>query len=73
MAKQMSKQWFGEVPEKDSFGEPITTTFIDGATFSGPWAIMTPRSFKMLGVGLGLGRGQKYEKQNGGVWLKVEG
>ena len=66
-------QWHGMVKEEDDFGAPITTTFVDGATKRGPWAIMSPASHVLHGVGLGTGRGQKYEKQDKGVWLKVEG
>jgi hypothetical protein len=66
--------WVGKVGLHDDFGDPITTTFIDGRTVMGPWAIMSPMSWVVNGVGrLGTGFGQKYEKQDGGKWLKVEG
>jgi len=52
--------------------------FIDGRTKHGPWAIMNPTSFEMYGVGLGLGKGQKYQRSGVGVdgkvtWSKVAG
>lgn len=31
----------------------------DGKTVMGPWAYMCPTCFRMFGVGLGLGRGQR--------------
>lgn len=65
--------WIGEVPMYDDFDLPIGKTFIDGRTKSGPWAIMQPKSFAKYGVGLGTGKGQKYEKQPDGKWLKIEG
>jgi hypothetical protein len=67
------RYWQGTVASHDDFGAAITATFIDGATAMGPWAIMAPRSFRQYGRGLGTGRGQRYEKQADGRWLKVEG
>ena len=32
---------------------------VDGKTQMGPWAYMCDRHFEELGVGLGLGRGQR--------------
>jgi hypothetical protein len=73
MPDKMRPCWIGTVPERDDFDDPITTTFIDGRTVMGPWAIMTPRTHKMRGVGLGTGRGQRYVKEADGTWYKVEG
>lgn len=75
----MGKIWYGDVNNIDDFGRAIDREFIDGRTkLDGKWAIMNPTSFEMYGVGLGLGRGQKYRR--GGVdttgkiiWSKVEG
>jgi hypothetical protein len=71
----VKKYWMGTRPGKtDDFGDPIESSFVDGKTRSGPWAIMSPRSWRRYGVDhLGLGRGQRYEKQDDGKWLKVEG
>jgi hypothetical protein len=58
----------------DDFGKTIDEQFVDGKTNMGPWAIMTPSSWRLNGVGqLGLGRGQRYERQADDRWLKVEG
>ena len=35
--------------------------FVDGKTTSGPWALMCPECFEHYGVGLGSGKGQKYD------------
>lgn len=35
--------------------------FVDGKTILGPWAVMCARCFGLLGVGLGVGLGQKYD------------
>jgi hypothetical protein len=67
------RYWQGPVRNIDDFDQAITDTFIDGATIYGPWAMMTPASHRLYGQGLGTGRGQKYEKQSDGQWLKVEG
>ena len=66
--------WRGTIRTADDFNDPITTEFIDGKTRHGPWAIMTPQSWKRMGVNqLGVGFGQKYKKQPDGRWLKVQG
>ena len=65
--------WLSPLGAADDFGIPIAQEFVDGKTRLGPWAIMAPSSFKIMGVGLGLGRGQRYERQADGRWLKVEG
>lgn len=63
--------WLSPVGEKDDFGDKITDTIIDGKTQFGPWALMTPRSWVVNGIGkLGIGYGQKYKKQPNGKWLK---
>ena len=67
------KYWIGDMPELDDFGITIKNVVIDGRTKLGPWAMMTPETFKNFGVGLGLGFGQKYKKQKDGKWLKIEG
>lgn len=51
----------------------ITSVFIDGKTKFGPWADMCLNCHTIHGVGLGLGRGQKYELQPDGKYRKVEG
>ena len=38
---------------------PANPAAYDGKTRSGPWAYMCARHFKINGVGLGEGRGQK--------------
>ncbi len=68
------KRWYGSVPSIDDFGNTITNEFIDGRTCLGPWAMMAPKSFKKYGVGrFGTGSGQRYVKENDGVWYKAEG
>jgi len=71
--KEADKFWMGTVSDKDDFGVPIENEFIDGKTRGGPWAIMTPRSFRQHGSGIGQGRGQKYQKQPDGKWKKIDG
>jgi len=65
--------WCGSVPPQDDFGVPIKSEFIDGRTREGPWAMMSPWSHRAYGVGLGTGKGQKYQKKEDGKWHKVQG
>lgn len=67
-------QWQGKVPVRDDFGRPIVGSFVDGKTTSGSWAIMSLESHRTHGVGLGTGRGQKYQLDfDTNIWLKVNG
>jgi hypothetical protein len=63
------KAWTGAVPKVDDFGDKIDDEFIDGKTQTGPWGIMTPRSHRLHGVGLGLGKGQRFKKDAHNVWF----
>ena len=71
------KYWSGKVKDQDDMGRDIEDEFIDGKTATGPWAIMTPKSWAMYGItkdnSCGEGIGQRYKKQPDGRWLKVEG
>lgn len=58
----------------DVCGGSIGKGFVDGATRRGPWAIMcAERCYPAHGVGLGTGKGQKYERQEDGTFKKVQG
>ena len=66
------KVWMGST-KCDICGAECTTELVDGATQSGPWAVMCPKCHKIHGVGLGTGRGQKYRKNAAtGEFVKVE-
>ena len=73
------KIWCGDLPKVcDLCGTPIVTVFIDGRTIHGlAWAYMCECCHATRGVGLGLGKGQKYQKivvdTEPTVWAKVEG
>jgi len=68
----MKKYWMGDVGTLDDFGVEFVDEFVDGGTKYGPWANMTPASWKKHGIGrLGLGYGQRYKKQSDGRWLFV--
>jgi len=71
MAKKR-KQWSGPIPECELCHEPVGDAFVDGATAYGPWAYMCLFCFEVRGVGLGLGRGQKYVKEPDGIFYKKE-
>ena len=73
MRAKRKKYWMGFVKSTDDFNSPIIDEFIDGKTTLGPWGFMTPESYNIYGIGLGIGYGQKYVKQENGKWLQVEG
>jgi hypothetical protein len=67
------KKWFGSWPaECDLCGVDLEacTSFIDGRTKQGPWGLMCPVCHKHQGVGLGTGKGQKYDSK---TLVKLEG
>lgn len=71
-AKDERKFWYGsDIADCQVCKEPITTTFVDGATPMG-WAILCPACHKTHGHGLGTGKGQQYVKLDDGRWLKME-
>jgi hypothetical protein len=65
------KYWHGSVANCDICSREIKREFVDGKTVMGPWALMCRRCVGSYGVGLGLGRGQKY-LDVGGRWAEVE-
>jgi hypothetical protein len=73
--------WTSPIGGFDDFGHPINDIVIDGKTKTGPWALMTPESYKENAyhrevngdVKFGLGIAQKYQKQSDGKWLKIQG
>ena len=67
-----AKYWNGDPQDCDICHKKLSDSFVDGATTMGPWAIMCQTCFSAFGVGLGTGRGQRYEKQKDNRWLKVK-
>jgi hypothetical protein len=67
------KSWTGAPPKKcETCQRLIVKSFVDGKTRNGYWAIMCPDCVPSFGVGLGLGKGQKYTKNKAGNWIKDE-
>lgn len=67
------KKWQGPLPNAcDICNKKLIqcSSFIDGATTSGPWGNMCPSCFALHGIGIGPGRGQRYEVPSG---IKLEG
>ena len=65
--------WAGTPPKAcDLCKRPITRTFVDGRTAMGPWAIMCPSCRVAYGPArLGVGLGQKYERQPDGTFVRT--
>ena len=53
--------WLGFDPYCDFCQTKPQPWFVDGVTHEGPWALMCPDCFKKHGVGLGVGKGQKFD------------
>jgi hypothetical protein len=68
--------WMGGSPTRcDACEAALRGVFYDAATRFGAWGILCP-TCHVFGPGLGRtgsGRGQKYERQDDGRWLKTEG
>lgn len=74
----MTRYLSAEKMDKDDFGVPFTKekgeVVYDAKTKGGPWAMMTEKSFREHGFGrLGMGWGQRYERNKDGELHKVEG
>jgi len=74
----MTRYLSAETMTKDDFGVEFTNLegeiIYDAATVHGPWATMTQTSFDTHGRGtLGLGKGQKYQRNAAGELHKIEG
>ncbi len=69
------RYWLGsKIVVCDLCSNPIDKTFVDGSVAGfGSWAIMCSNCHHSHGVGLGTGKGQKYERQSDERWLKTEG
>lgn len=59
------KKWLGSVSTCNLCHSPLRTFkyFVDGMTRIGCWALMCPPCFHTFGVGLGTGKGQKYNTE----------
>jgi hypothetical protein len=73
----VKQKWYGIPPKKcDICGTALKRFFIDGRTDTGAWANMCERCHKERGVGLGIGKGQKYElkviKDGDKEWIRVK-
>lgn len=66
----MANWSFGRLPINcDLCHSKLQDGFIDGKTKRGPWGIMCKRCHGIYGVGLGTGKGQRYNQAG----KKVEG
>lgn len=75
--QEETKKWMGRKPTNcDICHNGITDWWVDGKTKFGPWANMCSQCFGKHGIGMGLGKGQKYnantlekiEEEN--LWMK---
>jgi hypothetical protein len=55
-------KWGSRVPaECDLCQAKIKKVFVDGKVYGGSWGYMCMQCYQLNGLGLGVGRGQKYE------------
>jgi len=68
-------RWCSPAPKAcDLCGKPVTKTFIDGKVRGSSWACMCRTCWAFNGVGLGTGKGQRYDLDKAsGLWLKTGG
>ena len=67
------KRWRGTWPAKCDLCKTYLHNvpyFVDGRTRNGQWALLCTQCHKDIGVGFGLGKGQKYRSTDR---IKVEG
>lgn len=73
---KLPRYWLGSPPTDCQIcASPLTERFFDARTWHGSWAMLCP-SCQENGPGLnqiGHGRGQEYELQADGRWMKVAG
>lgn len=60
MAKQGTEAPVTFIPMCDFPHSESVKAIYDGATVHGPWANMCEDHFQAFGMGLGMGRGQRY-------------
>jgi hypothetical protein len=65
--------WSGRLNACDVCGGSFNKRMYDCVTRQGPWGNLCHGCWCVHGRPLGLGRGQKYELQKDGRWLKVDG
>ena len=65
MSETKPRYWMGDAPTVCDLNSShaIKDKFIDGATQMGAWANMCPTCHRDFGRGLGMGKGQQYEKR----------
>lgn len=65
-------EWLSEVGNCDLCGTDLNEEefFVDGRTIMGPWGLLCVECHGHRGVGLGTGKGQKYDSK---TKVKVEG
>ena len=58
------KRWLSALPTECDLCHTNLTgrTFVDGKTAFGPWGLMCEACHRDQGIGLGTGKGQKYDK-----------
>jgi hypothetical protein len=67
--------WLGSLDRCQTCRQDFNGVMYDAAIarFGGQWANICQECFDAHVCRLGLGRGQKYEQQDDGKWLKVGG
>lgn len=63
----------GDITHCDICEKEVGKVMYDGMTVHGPWANMCQLCFSRYGSGIGVGKGQRYTKQEDGRWLKTGG
>jgi hypothetical protein len=68
------RYWMGDAPAQcDICNGGFASVMYDARTKSGQWGNICRKCFSAYGVGIGMGRGQRYELTADGRWLKTGG
>lgn len=65
--------WSGPLKACGICGDEFGSVMYDARTKQGPWGNLCEGCFNAYGVGVGIGRGQKYERQESGRYMCVAG
>lgn len=71
--KPRAVYWLGEGRVCEYCKRGLVETLIDARVRDGGWMVLDADCHASIGMGFGVGRAQRYQRQADDRWLKVEG